>query len=463
MKHPWYTSALMFLWLTIGFAVVHVAICSWAVSLWHVISPDQTPAEHLAILDDGEPLIVTWSWADQRGTYRRLDGTLVDNISDEQFRSLNPATFSTTPSVESANWAYRITPLQDFQTAPTYWYHVAPPTRLGTSYFEGFDKLTRRRVGYLGPNGFSTRQPDMNESFAIQPRRFLASSGVVTATQGLSHEATEPYYGASSFPNAPVDAVWLLSNDTIYEIRLRTRKVRSIFKSDSKLLYLTQVTGGPKSNLKLVLRTSDEILLLDPESLEIESLKVPLPPLAIAEHLYLTSTGQRIYEQTALNVNEWQRLQKHDLTWFDEKGAVERTASVELHPYRNGALVDSLPLSCPVPIVSVGACFIAPFVVPSLANEGVTPSEKIASFASNVRYWLITSIVAGLIAGWDCRRRERLQGHNGWIWPVVVAFAGWFGWISYICLRPLPARLPNLHWMPSQPDPNRPLGTEIFA
>jgi ABC-2 type transport system ATP-binding protein len=74
------------------------------------------------------------------------------------------------------------------------------------------------------------------------------------------------------------------------------------------------------------------------------------------------------------------------------------------------------------------------------------------------------------------RTRSRIaymvEGHPLYSWMTIgqmLQFTrsfyefGWFVWIGYCCVRPLPARLPGGRWMPSQPEPNRPIGTEVFA
>ena len=85
MNRPWVTSILMFVWLSVGYTVVHVAVDMWAISVGSAIWPDPVPTESLQITDDGEALIQSAA-----GGRRRLDGTPVQKVM-ELNPSLKPA------------------------------------------------------------------------------------------------------------------------------------------------------------------------------------------------------------------------------------------------------------------------------------------------------------------------------------------------------------------------------------
>jgi len=104
------------------------------------------------------------------------------------------------------------------------------------------------------------------------------------------------------------------------------------------------------------------------------------------------------------------------------------------------------------------------FVAPSFMSGSDSYEQRLRMAGAMLWGWVLLAVLVGIACGWACRRRERdVFGNTSWLWPVLVGLCGWFGWMAYICLRPLPARLPHGQWMPSQPDPGRPLGTEVFA
>ena len=107
---------------------------------------------------------------------------------------------------------------------------------------------------------------------------------------------------------------------------------------------------------------------------------------------------------------------------------------------------------------------IGPAVTPPEPGEPVTYPARLFQFLSFVKIWIIVSVLVGLGTAWQVRRREvDVFQSSSWFWPILAGACGWFGWIGYSFVNPLPARLPNHQWLPAQPEPARPLGTEIFA
>jgi hypothetical protein len=156
--------------------------------------------------------------------------------------------------------------------------------------------------------------------------------------------------------------------------------------------------------------------------------------------------------------------QKYEILWLDEQGGVERKAQATLNQAGRGMFATVFAVCVPAPMISFGAWFAAPPLRSDSQNEPADYSQRFAEFAAQMWPWLISSLLVGIASGWSCWRRERLVfERSGWAWAILVGLCGWFGWVGYIFLRPLPARLPNHHWIRAQPEPNVPLGTEIFA
>ena len=113
--------------------------------------------------------------------------------------------------------------------------------------------------------------------------------------------------------------------------------------------------------------------------------------------------------------------------------------------------------------MAIGGLFVVDQFVSDLELNSLSHWGRLAVIVSAFGSWLIFSFLVGLVVGWDCWRRERIRGSTGWIWPIAVGLCGWFGWMAYVSLRPLPARLPNRQRLAARPEPNLSVGTEIFA
>ena len=268
--------------------------------------------------------------------------------------------------------------------------------------------------------------------------------------------------------NSPADAVWIRSQGTIYEIRLGSRTVRTALKDLGELRFLAQsptVRDG-RTSMELLGRTETGLLIIDPETGTRET--VPLEPMPRVgyESFYQLKDGRRMLVHHTSSTRRGRLLQHHRISWLGQEGQAARTEELTLD-YTYGLPLNpntAFSLACPSPIVAMSALFIAPIFTPADSPETQTYSGRLSRLFAESRGWFAVALLTGILTGWSCRRRERdVFGSFNWLWPILVGACGWFGWIGYICLRPLPARLPHGQWLPTKPEPNPRLGTEIFA
>ena len=475
MNRTWFHSLLMFVWLIVGYAAVHIVLSVWGISVLQAIWPSSVPVEALHITNDGEPIIQSYTNSYYNATFRRLDGTLIsDRIGLN--RMFAGSTYLTVPEhAEPGSWSDRISSFHDFQKPATCWYSMIPPNRASTAYFVGYDKLSRRKIGYLGINGFSLQQPSVEQSFPVSTSQYAHLQGVLVATQKVNNysEPFEPDGDSiesqmAIIPNAATDAVWILSNSTIYEIRLGSRTVRTVIDNRPDLRFLERRVDveDEKVTMKLLVRTETGLLTIDPDSGKSEFLTLESPPPHFYESIAHLKNGQNVVVHREIS-NRRGRLQQVNILWMDAQGQIERRAVTQLFGSSSDLWLDpdvACCLSLPIPIASVGALSISPWLIEPASTDMPKTFGGFSQFFAEFKMWLVISLLTGIVTGWACRRRERdVFGRSGWFWPILVGAFGWFGWMGYICLRPLPARLPHGCWMPARPEPNQPLGTEIFA
>jgi hypothetical protein len=476
MFRSWPVSMVLFLWLTIGFAVVHAVVTAWGVAVLQQAWPDSLQYEVLVLTEEGEAVIQGYTKGVGR-EFRKLDGTRIPDTLGLPRRFASGIDLMELDGRPPLTWDYRIVSYHDFQKPATFWYLISIPDRQNSAYFVGYDKMTHQLVGYLGIHGFSVQPPGIDESFEITPSGHTAFSGSVAAAQyayaySFAHEPDAENLEAqySHLANVAPDAVWILSRGTVYEILLGQRAVRPLLKNQPELHNIAKehVLKDGKSTLRLLSRTDTGISIIDPETGSLESIPLDAPRQPNGyESYYELKGGKRAFIHQFASSRRGRNQQHYKVSWLGADGQVEQQEELTLDrgtsfpgPYAGIALA----VCVPAPIGALGTLLIAPADESGRVWKAHSYSARFAELASDLMAWIVGSLLVGLVSGWACLCRERdVFGRTGWAWPLLVGICGWFGWIAYICLRPLPARLPSGQWMPSQPEPNRPLGTEIYA
>ena len=472
-SHP---SLLMFVWLTIAYTVVHGAVASWGIMCWQAFFPSSQYVESVKISEDGEPLIQMISGIQrQKVAYRHFDGTVLPDGGKNDFAGPVYLPNLTKPA-EAISWNSRISCFSDYQIPSTCWYLIAPPNRSSTAYFVGYDPLSRRLVGYISMIGFSSELPTIDESFPINSSYQASFANIMTASI-QSPDVIEPHIGHDFEPDAEwtkkwvqqtgaqPDHVWILSNGNLYEIRLRERAVRKLIENRSDLHSLSPFSVDKDGTFiqKLIVKGESEMMIIDHRaSGHTDTLKLDPLPANSYVFFYQLKNGQRLLTYDvgrSLGNLTW----TSHIKWLDAEGHVDRVAEAKLSykppspPFDIGL---AAYLGIPSPLVAFGSWLATPFL-PEFTMEA---NSTLGEFFHYLKLWLGLSLLTGIATGWACRRRERdCFGSSSWFWPIIVGACGWFGWMGYICLRPLPARLPRGQWLPAQPEPAQPLGTEIFA
>ncbi len=466
-------SLMMFAWLTIGYSIVHGIVAFWGITCLQTFFPTPQLHEWIRITQEGEPLIEVWSGERTKSGYRHLDGTMQQDFIQRSFAAPLYLPKLTEPA-EAISWNGRIAGFFDYQTPGTCWYLIAPPNSSSTAYFVGYDPKSRRIEGYIGLKGFLSEMPTIDESFPIHSSYQSSFAHAMTAAIQNSagiEQFNEPdaewtkewIQTAGGLP----DHVWILSKGTVYEIRLRERAVHKLVENRPDMHSLTSfsIDREGKTLKRLALNGETELLIVEPQSGQSESVK--LDPTSANSNLffYQLKSGQRLLSYD-VGRSVGNRTWTTHIKWLDAEGHVEREAEAKLNYKPPSPPLDmglAAYLGFPSPLVAFGSWLATPFL-PEHTLVANSPLGRIFEFFHHMKLWIGLSLLTGIATGWACRRRERdCFGSSSWFWPILVGACGWFGWMGYICLRPLPARLPRGQWLPAQPEPAQPLGTEIFA
>jgi hypothetical protein len=426
--------------------------------------------ESIQVLDDGTPVIQTYSYAtvvDQ--TYRTLDGKPVELEGRREewlagayfLKPIQPSRVLEMP----ISWPERLAASSNFQRPQVGWYVVRDDQPLGRAYLVGYDEASRLRVGYIGRSGFRPALPPREDWFDVGRHRFGWSEGAVASSGNLQFGSRAyTYPQAAGDLNLPTWLLFLIDGDRLLEIDLRARSVRTLLEAPG-MLAAAVVTEPPTSNeqtdaaeanspatanttaatttvttrrrreppqQRVAIRMADRIIVLDP------------PAGAKREYVLPESLRERLINIFAVGDNQvlihwWKHKDGFrgdvELTWLQPDGSIAREESVALAgpppaSERQGAWVAAV--LAPVPIGWLAALSV---VVPL----GILQTNDVSTYADGLAKvfgfaWppLVIVIVVGvMLAGLTYRLQRKYCRPGTGAWTTFVLLLGLPGFLAY--------------------------------
>jgi hypothetical protein len=416
--------------------------------------------ESLFIEPDGTILITTYR--DQQREYRTLDGKPATTASEQTpmngaYLFARKERYST---VSQHGWEGRVFPFADDARPATYWYFVvADESDDGRGYFAGYDAATRRSVGYLGREGFTSTEPARVGQFSVYGPG-LAYIGTMFSSWNFRHTVGRSPSGPANFGADfayPPWIVYLHSGSRFLKIDLRGRTVGAALDADD-ILSAGQVSRPDTSGAPVagrgysrtletyVLRRPDRITLFNPADESSVDYRL---------HSELRDKDFAFYpfpEHTAL-LDIWSsdRLGsrgEHDLAWLDADGAITRREKLTLNQWR---LVPSHMETTLLPALALPAPLFG-----GLFLLGDNPQDAYVNVVADqwLRAILVLLISVAAVALAD--RKQRRSGlPRSYAWLTFVFLLGLPGLVGYLLHRRWPIR-------EHVPPPQR-TGIEVFA
>jgi hypothetical protein len=444
-----------------GFSVLFAFAIAWLneVRKSFFESPPRPTFESLTVEAGGKVLIAT-NRNSQR-TCRTLEGqpATVDSDIGEmtgaylRFRGANDS------YIQARGWEGRVFPFADDAHPPNYWYFVvADDSADGRGYFAGYNSETQLPVGYIGTEGFTTRQPGRDSRFpvngqGIPQRDSIFSSWPFQFTNGMSPVGPAKFDSNFIFPPW---IVYLHSGGRFLKIDLERRTIDPVIEADDilsvgKISRRDTTARGTQSSYPRILETyalrrADHIALFDPT--DETTAEFPLP----ADLRDRNFTFYNFPDQTALlDVSYWDgrtRPGEHDLVWLDIDGAVTRNEHLSLDQrasYQSSTEVTLVSVLCiPGPLVGI-VFFIGENSQDNFANAVGNPWLRTLLV-------LLISAAATAVAAW---RQRRAGQPRSAAWLVFVFLLGFPGLVGYLLHRRWPVAR-------AVPPPAR-TGIEVFA
>ena len=332
----------------------------------------------------------------------------------------------------------------DGQKPPTFWYFVHDGARDGHGYFVGYDSQSKRRVGFVGRDGFRTDRPPVEQSFPVDSAKLGSGRAF---SQYITTYGYDRYSGRDS-DEFPVWKADMISGAEVLEVDLRSGSVRTLMESADLIsvgflgfsltqpsLRLTSQTIGEMESLlklreKLAIRTSDRVVVFDAARKQSAVFLLPeefrdrgINFYELEEGALLTSTREIPHRGPHV-----------ELAWIDPSGKVLRRAEVSLHEnYRadDASEVWTAVLAVPVPVL----------VAWETTGFWFPPDYPTALAYYFALYWpalLVVTLFSAALAWYCYRRHRRYYQPAGGVWFAFVLLLGLPGLVGYLFHRRWP-------------------------
>lgn len=444
-QHTFSGSLLLGLVLAAGTAIIWGVVvfgCSLAILLGSLDSPESLFDEHLCFDgEEGTPLIGWRSRSDRRLRYRTLDGDQTEARGQFQTSRLRGPEGVKLLDVP-VEWSQRILAASDHEIAPEYWYLIHDGRPDGHARLEGFDGVTRQRIGYIGRHGFRDAPPTPDDGFPIDWPAFQASGqstfwGVFGRRPSLSDwrprpEIIPPWIG------------YLVTDGKLVEIDVREHRVRTLLEdpsivSASVVSYLSTDATVSESGIRrfVAVRSADRLWIVDPHTNQSYDLPIPdswadLPHVGIA----------LIDDQVVLTNESWPQTDPVMLVWLSQDGRVLQERSVSLRSDVFPKLgIWAQAAAVPLPIAVALNIFMGD---PLNEQEKVVKGAHVQALTASWHRWrgpfVAVSLLSIALAVWCVWRHKRYAQPGAWAWFVFVLLLGMPGLIGYLLHRRWPVR-----------------------
>ena len=446
-RHGLVNSLLLALVLAVGTAVVWGFVCGFcceAIRRWQrrqERAPRQT-YEQLLVTSAGVPVIATIGTRDyQYRTYRTLDGEPVEAPT-----LVYPAALPDTEMLERygwpVEWSARMTGVNDGQIPPQYWYLIHDGCRPGHAWLEGFDSVNKRRVGYLGRQGFSATPLPRADRFPLDGRLFAA--GRAFGYLGATEPRNLPT-GVSEAGFIPLWRGYLVTDGKLVEVDIRERRVRTVLEEPGLLsaaiveqAVVKDAAGRPSLRLRglVAARAVDRLWIFDPAANQLRQYALPGEWARATVEVY--DLGDEV-----LLARSAQPRRTGDvcLAWLDRNGRVVRERDVALQqPDFGGSPGEwEAVVSLPIPALLGLAVFVAAPLEMIWNGAAASYAESLPVSCRQLAGPIaVVSLAAIGLAAWCFRRHRRYAQPGAWMWCVFVLLLGLPGLIGYLLHRRWP-------------------------
>ena len=394
-------------------------------------------------------------------SYCTLEGNHIEptNTDEALFARLPLAgrSWAQTPWLERLpSWGVDVQRVDRDHEYPIAWFLVQKGTR-HSSYFAGYDKETRRPIGYIGRNGFRADVPSEDDHFLMQDTlaRSCDYDSQMYATVGRD-SLTDGDSDPKMWKSGEGFSKWMLYylvDDGLLRVDVKERTAELISKNEhlvSAMMALKNPTAIPPTTAQeirrqmpvakvILLRMADRVVVLDCNGNTLYTYALPeaVRKAPFVDFLQLPDHRVLIRRQHA-------STDETELYWIDPDSQIARHERVALPGQGHHASTREIVLaSCMMPFPALVGVGIVIAAFADAPEESATPGDNLKKAWDE--YWPMSIIPClwGVVMALLCCYRQRKFGMPGtWMWTVFVLLFGLPAYLGYRFHRPWPARLP---------------------
>jgi hypothetical protein len=450
--------------IAIGFDTVW---CLAAVWLFATIDSASKRAEgdvweHVVVRSDGTPLIRRTPYNNQSlTTCRDLSGQPQEApdqshvltavyMSPEQ---RNPGFFADQPG-----WEHRLKSFVNERDPGVHWYFVHDGKPEGAGYFVGYERVSNRRVGFIGLLGFRSDAVPADEWIPVRSSVMDYSQWTSAPNWIVSRSSWDPPALRPGQGDIPPHLVHVPSGNRLRLVDLAARTVSTVFETPEPIAavgvpeLLSSAQGTASKEQPILVRTGQQIKALDHKYQVTRIFKIPSEADRQSTVIwYEIGNGQAIAEfsgpgtpRRALNASR-QTIYKiaTDGTIQDQFEVILQDSAPGL-----GQQMGTLLLAVAVPVPAI-VVVIEPLMLMGIEQAQSYPAAVSTMLRDSWSSLLVVFALAFVLAALAKRRGRAfgLSQREQYVWAVVVVLLGIPAYVGFLLYRRWPVRLPcpNCH------------------
>jgi hypothetical protein len=346
------------------------------------------------------------------------------------------------------------------------------------TYLEGYDWVTRRRIGFLSARGFTQARPEAADQWVMPNAEKSILSDVF---EGLvyfhrtSDFVTLPGGMRATERQIPTRLTFLAAFDGVWEVDFASQKTRRIadipgIRAICRLAAIPAESGGTTalSVESLLVATQDRLIVLDPVGGTRREYPLPENRSTKSVQIFSVNDGGLVLYQLLTKAG------RHDAThvrlwWLDKTGKVTRTVDTPAQPPPDGLFEQpsvqgaTMSLAFPTPLPAIIAWGVHWHGVSqtSLADRDLQLDPSTPVFLG--WFTAMTALIGAVCAAVAVRQARRFGGTVAWQWGLFAFVLGLPGLIGLLYSKRRP-EIAHCEWLAGKPLAVPPkLSTDLFA
>ncbi len=319
-----------------------------------------------------------------------------------------------------------------------FWYLVRNVHPKGHGYFIGYEKNSKKLIGFIGKNGFQADRPSWEESLSLTESYFaVATAGT---TQVSPEILPKPWTESDpmEFALQTNRKVWMSTMEGIWLCDLGTRSVRPVAPIQG--VQGLHVMVDPKGwHQKVVARTKEGVQVFDESGKQISRFEYPYAGSDFLT-VSLADSGNSVLVVTKYPGWVKEATRTVSIIWFDPTGKQikELNQPLKFLPFEEGRFSTTKPvISARTAVMAIGGTFLEM----SRAIRRTMASDQNWFPAEPISYRIFGAVVTVFAIAWLWwhQARNRVSKSQVLIWTGFVVLFGVTGLLGYLFHKRWPA------------------------